>query len=162
MVAAAIHHAWGYRCIDLDGLRGTEPGLLAQLVEGSEPCVLAGDPRGWDEAMLGRVELGVFVSAPTETRVDRLLRRAHARFGMRVLPGGDLADAYVALIARARAYDSGTMARCSRSAHLRWLDRLGCPVVQVDGSGPISTILSQIADLGSAPPGVLQGARRCA
>jgi hypothetical protein len=51
----------------------------------------------------------------------RLRRREHARFGKRILPGGDMYELSQVLLAWAASYDEGELDIRSRLLHEQWL-----------------------------------------
>lgn len=90
------------------------------------------------EPLLG---LAGYVLAPAELRAERLRARELARWGSRVLPGGDMyasrdwGEDYVAM---ARCYDLDRSADAYRRQHERWSDELRCPVLRIDGTKPVA------------------------
>jgi hypothetical protein len=52
-------------------------------------------------------ELVVFLWVPQDVRMERLRRRELARFGVRILPGGDMYEQSQAFLAWAASYDDG-------------------------------------------------------
>ena len=78
------------------------------------------------------------VEVPREIRLKRVWERSYARFGARMLPGGDLYESekrFRDLIA-ARPEDYAT----------RWLEALNIPVLRVDGTQPVGENVSLITD----------------
>ena len=52
--------------------------------------VLAGDVSGWSDEFLPLFDLCVLLKTPKELRMERIERREYARWGDRVLEGGDM------------------------------------------------------------------------
>ena len=74
----------------------------------------------------------------------RLRHRLHARFGERMLPGGDMYESSQAFLARAASYDEGGLDIRSRQLHEEWLGTLPCPILCFKGE---YTIEEQLAVL---------------
>jgi adenylate kinase family enzyme len=64
--------------------------LLMDDLTAHDAWVLSGSLCGWGDVAIPLFELVVFLSIPSEVRMARLHRREHARFGERILPGGDM------------------------------------------------------------------------
>ena len=84
-------------------------------------------------------DLAVFISAPAEVCAERVRTREHARWGARVLPGGDMykttrfhgdIDDY---IANAQRYETAEVSKFGRKLHEQWISALPCPVIRADG-----------------------------
>jgi len=95
-------------------------------------------------------DLAVFMTAPAEIRAERIRTRSIARWGDRVLPGGDMhetIDVYQDYLACARRYDMDDPTYACISQHEQWAAELPCPVLRADGTKSISEnaewILSQ-------------------
>ena len=65
--------------------------------------------------------------------MERLRRREHARFGERILPGGDMYEHSQAFLAWAASYDDGSLDIRSRQMHDQWLRTLSCPIICFEG-----------------------------
>lgn len=86
-------------------------------------------------------ELAVFLTAPAEVRAERLRRRSIARWGARVLPGGDMYETnamYSDYLACAASYDRDIEPQMCRVQHEKWAAELPCPVLRLDGLKPIA------------------------
>jgi hypothetical protein len=67
--------------------------------------VVSGALCGWGDVAIPRFELVVFLWVPQEVRMERLHLREQARFGERILPGGDMYESSQAFLAWAASYD---------------------------------------------------------
>ena len=85
-------------------------------------------------------DLAVFISASAEVCAERVRVRELARWGNRVLPGGDMykntrfhgdSDDY---IANAQKYETADVSKFGRKLHEQWISELPCPVLRVDGT----------------------------
>lgn len=108
-------------------------------------CVLTGSLCGWGDELIPEFSLVVFVVTPTDVRVARLRDRERAKFGERILPGGDMHGEHEKFIAWAASYDGGGLEMRSRIRHEQWLEGLPCPIVRVDGAAPAEENLQLIA-----------------
>lgn len=78
----------------------------------------------------------VWVQTPKEERMARVQQRSFAKFGERMLPGGDLHDQeqrFFALV-QSRTEDDLPL----------WLNQLAIPVLRVDGRRPVSENVENI------------------
>jgi uridine kinase len=75
-------------------------------------------------------DFAVFMSAPLETRIERIKQRAYERHGERIREGGDMYDQHMKFI--------DFVALRSLSGIEQWAGTLVCPVLRVDGTKSIS------------------------
>src|SRR5262245_46841271 len=81
--------------------------LLMDDLTAHDAWVVSGSLCGWGDVAIPLLELVVFLAIPHAIRMKRLHRREHARFGERILPGGDMYESSQAFLARAASYDEG-------------------------------------------------------
>ena len=74
--------------------------------------------------------------------MERLRQREHARFGERILPGGDMYETSQAFLAWAASYDEGGLDIRSRQRHDQWLSMLPCPILCFEGESTIEEHLA--------------------
>src|SRR4029434_8468451 len=86
--------------------------------------VLSGSLCGWGDVAIPLFELVVFLRVPHDVRMARLHRREHARFGTRILPGGDMYEVSQAFLTWAASYDEGGFDMRSRQRHDQSLNTL--------------------------------------
>ena len=101
----------------LDALNGCDAFVLASVTA---------DYGAGAEACLDRA---VFLHVPDEVRMQRVRERSDARFGARMLSGGDL-----------YAQEEQFFAMVKKRSEERvssWLERTGIPVVHLDGTLPV-------------------------
>lgn len=81
-------------------------------------------------------QYAILLEAPKEIRMERIVNRSFQKFGERMLPGGDLhrqEDAFFQYV-RNRPED-----------HVeKWVKRLNCPILRVDGTKPIEENIAMI------------------
>ena len=79
--------------------------------------------------------------------VVRLRHREHARFGERILPGGDMYEHSQAFLAWAASYDDGDVHIRSRRRHDQWLSTLPRPLICFEGEYSIKEHLAVLDKL---------------
>ncbi len=75
-------------------------------------------------------DFAVFMSAPLETRIERIKQRAFKQHGERVYEGGDMYEQQLKFV--------DFVASRSLSRIEQWAETLVCPVIHVDGTKSIS------------------------
>ncbi len=115
----------------------------------SRSWVVSGALTGWGNALVPRLDLVVFLHLDPALRLERLRAREAARWGRRILPGGDMAEQQRVFMEWAEAYDTAPPDQRSLALHEAWLTTLPCPVLRLDGAAPTATqaaaVLAQLA-----------------
>jgi adenylate kinase family enzyme len=106
--------------------------LMADLAADTS-WVLSGSLCGWGDSTIPLFELVVFLWIPKDVRMARLSRREMARYGKRILPGGDMYEQSQAFLAWAASYDEGDLTMRSRQRHDQWLSTLPCLIICREG-----------------------------
>ena len=106
--------------------------------------VVSGSLCGWGDVAIPLFELVVYLAIPQDIRMARLRRRELARFGARILSGGDMYEQSQEFLAWAASYDNGGLEIRSRRLHEEWLGMLPCPILCFEGE---YTIEEQLAVL---------------
>lgn len=88
------------------------------------------------EESLRHIRLAAVLRTSPELRAQRIIQREIDRFGSRVLPGGDMYESQQAFHAFAAARSEDIVSSS--------LDRLCCPVVELDAALPVDEIAGQI------------------
>lgn len=154
----AVARALGARFLDADAYYWlpTEPpfttkrppaervAAIERDVEGHADWVLAGSLCNWGAPMVPRFTLAVFLVLDPDVRMARLVERERARYGSRILPGGDLHARHVAFLAWARSYDHARAPVRSLDLHERWQTTLPCPVLWLDARQPVAALRDQV------------------
>jgi adenylate kinase family enzyme len=83
--------------------------LLMDDVTAQDAWVVSGSLCGWGD-----------VAIPHDRRMERLRQREQARFGERILPGGDMYELSQAFLTWAASYDEGGVDIRSRRLHAEW------------------------------------------
>ena len=112
--------------------------LLLAEVRRDERFVFAAVRGNYGEAVLPYYKAAVLVEVPRDIRLERVKARSFAKFGERMLPGGDFYET------EKRFYDLIT-ARPEDYA-TRWLDTVDIPVLRVDGTRPAGENVPLITD----------------
>ena len=144
----ALSEKTGFRFMDTDDyywlpaepmytLKRPIPERLALMARDLDECsdaVLSGSLAGWGDPPISRFTLAVRLVTPTPVRMERLQQREYARYGRRILPGGDLYEQSQAFLAWAAQYDDGLPPLRSRALHDLWQQKLSCPLLTLDGT----------------------------
>ncbi|MES2641710.1 MAG: AAA family ATPase [Myxococcota bacterium] len=120
--------------------------LLREAIDGAPAWVLSGSPGSWAEFVVPSLVLVVFLRAPTDVRIARIARREAKRYGAAIEPGGALHDTHAAFLAWAAQYDDGPPEGRSLREHERWLGTLTAPVLPLDTTEPVATLLRAVHD----------------
>jgi adenylate kinase family enzyme len=112
--------------------------------------VLSGSILEWGDSLIPLFDLTIYISTPTELRLQRLRAREAARFGAEAIaPGGSRHREHEWFIEYAAAYDAGNREGRSRARHEALLAQLPCPILRLDGSLPVDFLVQQaISELG--------------
>lgn len=120
--------------------------LMRADLEAAPRWVLGGSLHSWGSPLAPLLDLAVFVTVPHALRMERLRAREYARFGRRMLPGGDHCEDTREFLDWAAAYDEappGFEGRCLAD-HLAWMKTLPCPVYRLDNSGSFEAAVEAV------------------
>lgn len=106
--------------------------------------VMSGSMDSYNVPFVPLFDLAVFNSAPVETRVERVKAREFARFGDRILPGGDMFENHKNILSCVSRYDMD--ASPCRRVHEQWAATLPCPVLHIDGTASIAENVALIVE----------------
>ncbi len=106
--------------------------------------VLTGSCMSWGELLIRTVDLIVFVYTPTSVRLQRLDQREAARYGERILPGGDMYETHLAFRDWASRYDDPTVPGRSLAKHKYWLGQLSLPILRLDGQSTTRELMQSV------------------
>ncbi len=106
--------------------------------------VLSGSADPWGDPVLRDLSLVIFLRLATPLRLARLRRREAARFGERILPGGDMARIHGAFLDWAAGYDDPYFGKRSLARHRNWLAGQGAPVIELDGADPVEALVARV------------------
>ena len=118
--------------------------LIADL-RAHDSFVLTGAPQSWAVGCLPALDLLVFLRLPHAVRMERLLRREHARYGVRALPGGDHHEDTQSFLAWAATYESSDdKVGNSLASHRILISRATCPVLELDAEGSVEDLVEAV------------------
>ena len=83
-------------------------------------------------------DLGVFITAPTEIRMERVCSRETSRWGNRILPDGDMYKIHQESLFITKQYDTGEPPEPCLKRDEQWTTELPCPVLRIDGTKSIA------------------------
>ena len=118
--------------------------LMKKDIEIHEKIVISGSLCDWGDALIPYFDLAIRVVTDTETRLQRLKEREYRRFGNRIHEGGDMYDEHMKFLIWAGKYDTADASMRSKAKHDEWQTLLSCPVITVDGTEHIDSIIQQI------------------
>jgi len=100
--------------------------------------IVSGDVSGWDEEFLTAFNLVVFLSAPADVRMKRIENRELARWGNRVLEGGDMYESQM----KFRKFAATRDVNVFEKAMLKY----SCPALYFDGTEDYRVTATSVAD----------------
>ncbi|HEY2131843.1 MAG TPA: hypothetical protein VGH36_02530 [Acetobacteraceae bacterium] len=106
--------------------------------------VFSGSAIRWATVLEPYYDLIVFLRIDPSVRMARLRRREAARYGARLLPGGDMAAASAAFIEWAASYDTAGPEHRSLVGHSAWLADLTTPVLRLDSEAPVDELVAAV------------------
>ncbi|MBP2542232.1 ATP-binding protein [Agrobacterium tumefaciens] len=112
----------------------------------TEGWILTGSFIGWGEPLIQKVDLIVFLQTPTIIRLQRLDQRAAARYGARILPGGDMHEAHLAFRDWASCYDDPLFTGRNLAQHESWLSNQSAPVLRLQGQQSTAELMHRVAE----------------
>jgi hypothetical protein len=116
--------------------------LLLRTLPVTGHWVFSGAATKWAAPLEPYYDLVVFLMLDPAVRMVRLRRREAARFGARILPGGDMTAINAAFIAWAEAYDTAGSLRRGLMMHEAWLLDQPAPVLRLDSQAPVEELVA--------------------
>ncbi len=112
--------------------------LLLEEVKAHENFVFSAVKGNYGEAVYPFFRFAVVINVPKEIRMQRVKNRSFQKFGSRMLPGGDLYE-------KEKGFFDLVESR-SEDMVEKWLQRLNCTIIRVDGTKPIEENVELIAE----------------
>ena len=112
--------------------------LLMDEVRTYKNFVFAAVKGDYGKEILPLYNYAVLIDVPKEIRMQRVRNRAFQQFGDRMLKGGDLYE-------QEEAFFNFVNARPEHYVE-EWVQTLNCPIIRVDGTGPIKENLTFIME----------------
>ncbi len=120
--------------------------LLERRLPVSSHWVFSGAATKWAAPLEPFYDLVVFLRLDPAIRMARLRQREAARWGARILPGGDMAAINASFIAWAEAYDTAGSLRRGLVTHEAWLADQPAPVLRIDSGAPVGELVAAVLD----------------
>lgn len=95
--------------------------------------ILTGSLCGWGDVFIPKFDLAVFLYIPPELRIKRLMERERKRYGEKIDKDGSIYASYNEFIDWASKYDTGDETIRSKILHEKWIKKLECRVVRLEG-----------------------------
>ena len=121
--------------------------MQQDIAKAENGAVVSGSLVGWGDALIPKFTLAVRVVTDTPTRLARIKQREYARFGSRILPGGDMHEHHLSFLQWAAGYDNGGLETRSAARHDTWQKALCCPILVVDGTTPLDETAARVEEL---------------
>jgi adenylate kinase family enzyme len=109
-----------------------------------ESWVLSGSILKWGDPLIPLLSLAIFVTLPHDLRLERLRKRERERYGSRIEAGGDMYSSSQDFLAWASSYDTAGLETRSLRSHQVWLKTLPCPVIQLESTEAVETLLANV------------------
>jgi len=91
----------------------------------------------WGSEIVATYKLAILLSAPLQVRLERIKQREIARFGNRVLEGGDMYESQ-------KRFHNMVSSRSEEDIKQQ-ADSLTCPVLEINATLPVEVILGRIS-----------------
>ncbi|MBK1696122.1 ATP-binding protein [Rhodovibrio salinarum] len=118
--------------------------LIGRRQDETAGWILTGSCMSWGDTLIRAVDLIVFIYTPTATRLQRLDQRETARYGARILPGGDMHEAHLAFRDWASRYENPTVPGRNLAKHESWLRKQSAPILRLDGLTPTPQLVQSV------------------
>ena len=111
--------------------------LMLADIEKYNSFVLSAVTGDFGEKISSMYDLAVFISAPIETRIERIGQREYKKHGERIRKGGDMYEQHLKFVKFARIRNLSNIDK--------WAEKLNCPVICVDGTKDYRQTAADIA-----------------
>lgn len=118
--------------------------LLQEKARPDEGWILSGSALKWAMQMEPLYELIIFMRLDPVLRMERLRQREMRRYGDRILPGGDMADASRAFLEWAESYDTVGPEQRGLVAHEAWFLTQTAPILRLDSAEPLEALVDRV------------------
>lgn len=118
--------------------------LIINEFKSYEKIVLTGSLCGWGDSLIPYFSTVIELLVPADIRYKRIQLRELKRFGSRIMKGGDMYKKHHDFLEWAMNFDDFGPEHRSRIMHDLWLKKVKCPVLQIDGTKPLTDIYNQI------------------
>jgi hypothetical protein len=121
--------------------------MLGADLEAHSRWVLTGSLCGWGDIFIPRFELAIFLLIPAQIRIARLMERERSRYGNAIAVGGPMHTHHQEFIEWARGYDDGDESIRSLRVHEKWMTKLSCKCIRLEGDLTTEDRLSRLEGL---------------
>ncbi len=118
--------------------------LLKDAVSHLESWVLSGSCCGWGDDVTKYADYAVFLSAGPDIRVERVKQRESGRFGLRIMPGGDMHEEHVKFVEWVAQYDDGSLGGRSRAKHEDWMSCFENKIIRLNSEVGVESLISEV------------------
>jgi adenylate kinase family enzyme len=118
--------------------------LIRAAFAASDSWVLSGSLLYWGVELASAFDLVVFLFVPPDIRMARTEARERERYGVKILPGGEMHESHLAFLDWSRSYDTETKSGRNLVNHKAWLGTLNCPVLEIAGAQPPAETLETV------------------
>lgn len=105
--------------------------LLNNIISENDRFIFAAVRGDYGEKLIENIELAVIIDVPKKIRIKRVRDRSFAKFGRRILRGGDLHDSECAFFAAVESKPEDYVESWLKTS-------VTCPTVHIDGTLPVS------------------------
>lgn len=110
--------------------------MIRDDIEKHPQFIISGVTMNWEESILSAIDVAFILEVPANERVKRVEQREEIRFGLRVMPGGDMY--------KQQKEFREIIANKSSQSVVESADRLRCKKVKLDGTKSIDENVSVI------------------
>lgn len=118
--------------------------MLQERARPDEGWVFSGSALRWAGPMEPLYQLIIFMRLDPALRMERLRQREMRRYGDRILPGGNMAEASRAFLEWAESYDTVGPEQRGLVAHEAWFLTQTAPILRLDSSEPVETLVDRV------------------
>lgn len=108
--------------------------LMKKDISENDNVVISGSLVDWGDELIPLFTLAIRLVTDTEIRIERLKVREKQKFGVRIMPGGDMYTNHMEFIEWAREYDTGSVDMRSKAKHDEWQKLLLCKQIGLNGA----------------------------
>ncbi|WP_074408098.1 MULTISPECIES: AAA family ATPase [Aquimarina] len=113
-------------------------------IEIYDSVIISGSMVSWGKEWESMFDYAVFLYIPPEVRIQRLINREVARYGVLLQTDAEIQSKSKAFLDWAKQYDDPTFDGRSLTVHKNWIKRLKCPVIQIEGDTTIEERIAHI------------------
>jgi adenylate kinase family enzyme len=120
--------------------------LLKQQLSAHQNAIVGGSVINWGAEWMQMFDLVIFLYIPRDIRMKRLDARELERYGDALQNDPGRQEAYQKFRTWAYGYDDNSTQGRNLGAHKAWLDKLSCPVLEINGDLSVNERLAIVMD----------------